>query len=178
MYSSTSKLLLTTLLALLLCAPALAEGAASDEAPKGLNVPLRDRAQAYWEARASRTARVMEFYAPVEKGGPRRSRDVSEFGNVQFKKFEITEVIEEEDTGTVMLEVEPDLRALPIPAHLRSKIGTQMLSEVWLRIDGVWYKKPVPRGFSSQKEEPDAQGASGPAEEATPDDAQPTARAD
>ncbi len=159
MYSLTSKLLFF----LTLCAfSTLPAGAAEVDAAvlKGVDVSLKDRATAYWTARASRSGDVMRFYAPVEKGGPKRSRDVSEFGNVGFKAFEIKKARENGEFGLVTIEVQTDLRGLPLPQKFRTQLATQTIDEEWLRIDDVWYKKPIPRGFSSKK----AAEAAAPAE--------------
>ena len=150
MYSLTGKLLFLLTLCVFLASPA---GAQELDATvlKGVDVSLKDRAAAYWTARSGRSGDVMRFYAPVEKGGPKRSRDVSEFGNVGFKGFEIKEARENGEFGLVTIEVQTDLRGLPLPEKFRTELATQTIDEEWLRIDDVWYKKPIPRGFSSKK---------------------------
>jgi hypothetical protein len=116
-------------------------GVARDEAQV-----LRERAQQYWEARVAGSARVLEFYAPPEKGGPRGPGEVSEGGNLRFTAFEIEGVELGGDAATVLVRVEA---SLPVRRELArtSAERSRLLREVWDRVDGTWYKRPVPRGF-------------------------------
>jgi len=107
---------------------------------------LRERAQQYWEARVAGSARVLEFYAPPEKGGPRGPREVSEGGNLRFTAFDIEGVELRGDEASVLVRVEANVpagRRQARPGSVRSRV----LRELWDRVDGDWYKRPVPRGF-------------------------------
>jgi hypothetical protein len=106
----------------------------------------RERAQAYWTARVERSRRVLDFYAPPEKGGPTRAAELSEGGNLRYTAFEIEKVDVRGDEATVRLRV-----AVDVPMSRRAKppaSRSARVSEKWDRMDGVWYKRPVPRGFS------------------------------
>jgi hypothetical protein len=108
---------------------------------------LRERAQEYWEARATGSQKVLEFYAPAEKGGPTRAKDVSEFGNIRFKSWDIEGVEVGPERGWVNVKVSV---SFPFPAAVRldERFMTRTLREEWLKVEGTWYKKPIPMGFS------------------------------
>lgn len=48
--------------------------------------------------------------------------------------------------GTVLVRVEAALPHLARSAT-RGAIRTARLREAWERVDGTWYKRPIPRGF-------------------------------
>jgi hypothetical protein len=110
---------------------------------------VRERAQAYWAARVERSRRVLEFYASPEKGGPKGPADISEGGNLRYTAFEIEQVDVRGDEAIVQLRVAVDVpmsRHSPVVASRTSRV-----SEKWDRLDGVWYKRPVPRGFARRR---------------------------
>src|SRR5512145_498244 len=100
-------------------------GAARDEAQV-----LRERAQQYWEARVAGSERVLEFYAPPEKGGPRGPGELSEGGNLRFTAFEIEGVELGTDAATVLVRVEA---SLPVRRELArtSAERSRLLREIW-----------------------------------------------
>ncbi len=130
--------------ALLVGLPSLA--AAEAEGP-GDSGALEDRAREYWEARVARTPAVYDYYAPPEKGGPTQPKQMSEFGNIHFRTAEIEKVEIEGDRGVVHVRVAMEL-ALGRPSQIPEERLRQVLREEWNRVDGVWYKKPIPRGLS------------------------------
>ncbi len=107
---------------------------------------LRERARQYWEARVAGSDRVFEFYAPPEKGGPRGPAEVSEGGNLRFTAFEIEAVEVRAAEALVRVRVEATVPALRQPARSGTP-RSALLREAWDRLDGAWYKRPVPRGF-------------------------------
>ena len=108
---------------------------------------LLERAREYWDARGKRLYKVMEFYAPPEKGGPKQPKDVSEFGNVAYTEWKVERVQIEGGRGIVDILITAAF-ALPAPIKLDDKIWTRTIREEWLKVEGTWYKKPVPLGFS------------------------------
>jgi hypothetical protein len=100
---------------------------------------LRERAQAYWEARIARSPRVHEFYAPP------RSAAVSEGGNVQFTAFEIEGVEVRGDDATVEVRVQAHVA---LPTRVGGATHAAHVHEAWHRVGGAWYKRPVPPGFA------------------------------
>ena len=139
-----------------------AQGAGTDPAteaaaaaPQSDEEILRQRAQSYWEARTTHSPGVMSFYAPAELGGPTRPKDVSEFGNVAFRKWEIEAVEVEGDRGMVRIRIEASF-PLPAPARITKQIMNRLLGEEWIKVEGTWYKKPIPRGFATRRQAPQA----------------------
>ena len=129
---------------------------------------LLARASEYWDARGKRLGTVMDFYAPPEKGGPKQPKDVSEFGNITYTDWKVERAQVEGDRGIVDVRITAAY-PLPIPIKLDDKLWTRTIREEWLKVEGSWYKKPIPLGFS---------GASGPRAAAPPDgsgDAPPVA---
>lgn len=116
---------------------------------------LRERAAEYWQARQSRSKQVMDFYAPADKGGPTRPKDVSEFGNVGYSSYAIEDVTVDGDTGIVQVAVTA-VFPLPVPKAVAKDILNRKIGEEWLRVDGIWYKKPIPAGFATNKTRPKA----------------------
>ena len=119
-------------------APAIARGEA-----EGVRI-LRERATAYWQARVARSERVLDFYAPPKEGRPNARARVSEGGAVRFIAFEIEGVEVRGDEADVRLRVEA---SVPMARHSRAA-RTASFSETWERVDGVWYKRPVPPGLA------------------------------
>ena len=105
-----------------------------------------ERALEYWEARVTRSHHVMDFYAPADKGGPTRPKDVSEFGNIGYKSWSLEGVEVDGDLGIVKVKMTIAF-ALPTPVDLGDKL-TRTIHERWLKVDGTWYKRPIPIGFS------------------------------
>ena len=143
-------------------APALAdsetaasEPAAVPEMARSDEEVLRQRATEYWQARMSRSAKVMEFYAPADKGGPTRAKDVSEFGNVGYSSHSVQDVTVEGDRGIVQIQVTA-VFPLPVPRKVAKDILNRTIGEEWLKVDGVWYKRPIPAGFATNRKRPDA----------------------
>jgi hypothetical protein len=132
--------------------------AAAKAAPtmeRGDEEVLRERAAAYWQARQSRSRQVMDFYAPADKGGPTRPKDVSEFGNVGYSSYAIEDVTVDGGTGIVQIAVTA-VFPLPLPKKVAKDIMSRKIGEEWLKVDGVWYKKPIPAGFATNKTRPKA----------------------
>ena len=134
---------------------------------------LLERAREYWDARGRRLGTVMEFYAPPDKGGPKQPKDVSEFGNVSYTEWKVEGAQVEGDRGTVEIQVTAAF-ALPTPVALGDKIWKRTLREEWIKVEGAWYKKPIPLGFSSASDTPSAATAAdrrgvGPTADTTPD---------
>jgi hypothetical protein len=120
--------------------PAAAETSPADS--------LRARAQEYWGFRLTRSANVYRFYAPRNKGGPQRAKDISEGGGVMYKAFEIEGVEVEGDRGFVNLRVDFDIDKLPMGIKLPDHHRVKRFREEWNLIEGVWYRKPIPRGLA------------------------------
>ena len=114
---------------------------------------LLARAREYWDARGRRLGKVMEFYAPPEKGGPKQPKDVSEFGNVSYTEWNVERAQVEGDRGIVDIRITAAF-PLPAPIKLDDKIWTRTIREEWLKVEGTWYKKPVPLGFSGASSRP------------------------
>ena len=116
---------------------------------------LRERAAEYWKARQSRSKQVMDFYAPADKGGPTRPKDVSEFGNVGYSSYAIEDVTVDGDIGIVQIAVTA-VFPLPVPKVVAKDILNRKIGEEWLKVAGIWYKKPVLAGFATSKTRPKA----------------------
>ena len=166
-----ASLLAATLgLGLLLSAPAArADGASGGAGESAATAPrdgasdeetLLGRAREYWDARGGRLGAVMEFYAPPDKGGPKQPKDVSEFGNVSYSEWNIEGVQVEGDRGVVEVHVTAGFR-LPTPVKLRDDIWKRTIHEKWLKVEGAWYKQPIPLGFSAANDLPAAATAAG-----------------
>ena len=54
------------------------------------------------------------------------------------------------ESAVVLLEVRPNLSALPLPAEMLERLKTRSLAETWILVNDTWYKKPIPRGFAPQ----------------------------
>jgi hypothetical protein len=107
---------------------------------------LLERARQYWEARVAHSRDVWSFYAPPEKGGPSRPKDVSEFGNVSYTRWEIEGATIDGERALVQVRVSA---SFPVAVQLEESFWTRTLREEWIKRDGTWYKKPVPLGFAS-----------------------------
>ena len=116
-------------------------GVASDEKI------LRQRVAAYWDARVARTTKVFDFYAPPDKGGPQKARDVSEGGNILFRTYEIEDVEIEGDSALIHLRVSAHVY-LNRPSGAAQLQRDAQIQEAWVRVDEAWYKRPIPRGLS------------------------------
>jgi len=108
---------------------------------------FRQRVAAYWDARVARTAKVFDFYAPADRGGPQTARDVSEGGNILFKVYEIEDVEIEGDSALVHLRVSADLH-LDRPSGAGQVQRDAQIHEAWVKVDSTWYKRPIPPGLS------------------------------
>lgn len=126
--------------------PAAAAEVSSARSARPEERELQERVRAYWEARMAGSERVFAFYTPPERGGPRARSDVSERGNLRFTGFEIEKVELRGDEGTVVVRVEAASPDAGTGAPLRSGRSARV-REAWDRVDGTWYKRPVPRGF-------------------------------
>ncbi len=105
---------------------------------------LKERAAEYWRYRVARTEQVYDFYAPPELGGPSGWRDTSELGNVGYKWYEIDGVEIDGDTAVVKLTVQTELM-LNRPTRIPEERLRFEIEETWNKIEGTWYKKPIPR---------------------------------
>ncbi len=124
----------------------LASGTAAAEESADAKA-LRARATQYWKYRVARDAKLYDFYAPPEKGGPTYYAEVSDHGPVQYTAFEITQVDVKGDQGVVQLRARHVLlgdKAVQVPERFR----WVDLTRDWVRVDGVWYQKPRKPGLS------------------------------
>lgn len=131
-----------------LATSAAAEDASPSDGMTAEEQKLAERAREYWGYRVGRSPKVMQFYAPPKLGGPTRSRDVSEFGNVGYKTWDIEDVEIDGDKAIVHLVVETSF-PLPTPVEVGDRWRRRHFGEQWIKVEGTWYKKPVPRGFST-----------------------------
>jgi len=112
---------------------------------------LMKRATAYWEARITRSPKVYDFYAPPEKGGPKSLKEISEGGNIQWLEAEVQDAKIGSNWGVVYTRVKAEIPvagAFELPDDLKERV----VQSQWNKVDGEWYKKPVPRGLSAQQE--------------------------
>lgn len=124
-------------------APASAVSAAkSDEAV------LLERADGYWDARRQRLRKVLKYYAPPGKGGPTSLAEVSEAGNLRYLAHEVREAKIDGDTAIVKVWVKLDAQIRNATFRVPEALRESVVRERWIKVDGVWYKKPVPRGLS------------------------------
>jgi len=117
-----------------------AAGAASDADA------LRERATAYWEAKAARSDAVFDFYVPVELGGPTRD-DIVEGKQATFASVEVGQVVVNDHTGTVQVKIEVESLDFASPALAMAleenpEVRRRTIQDKWLQVDGVWYRKP------------------------------------
>ena len=108
---------------------------------------LLERAGKYWEARVAGSPKVLDFYAPPEKGGPKTARDRSEFGNITYRGAEIEGAEIDGDRAWVRIRITAGF-PLATAVQLDEGFWTREIREEWLKVEGTWYKKPVPLGFS------------------------------
>jgi len=131
-------------------------GAASEaSATKDRNASDREklmkRATAYWNARVARSPKVYDFYAPPEKGGPKGLKEISEGGNIQWLEAEVQDAKIGSNWGIVYTRVKAEIPvagAFDLPEDMKERV----VQAQWNKVDGEWYKKPVPRGLSAQQE--------------------------
>lgn len=156
----TKKPLGWLMAALLVCSfavpVAFAEAEAAVEAADGsrFGTPeqkqeVRDRVEDYWKARIGRERRVLEFYAPPEKGGPEGIGQVSEFGNLSYREANIEDIKVGDDWATVTLRVRLSLMVGNVRLPDAAEYAT--ITEQWNRVDQTWYKKPIPPGLATTK---------------------------
>jgi hypothetical protein len=147
-------------LALVIASGASAGEAASDEQA------LLERAAKYWEARVAGSPEVLDFYAPPEKGGPKHANERSEFGNVRYREAEIEGAEIDGDQALVRIRIKA---SFPLATALTVDDGfwTRPIREEWLEVDGTWYKKPIPLGYSRPSPRPTKKSPS-PGESSTP----------
>ena len=151
-----SLLLLLLALALAIAAEAHGKPANTDPQVADAVAPERtdeeilvERATAYWAHRVARSRKVIEYYAPPEKGGPTRAKDISEGGNVGYRSWKIEDAKVDGDRGVVYIHVSVTF-PMPTPLNMGKDFTTRTLKEEWLKVDGTWYKKPIPMGFSKR----------------------------
>jgi len=135
--------------ALLLCVSlALAIGSTASRAEEAeSDSALLERAAKYWEARVARSREVLDFYAPPEKGGPKTARDRSEFGNVKYRAATIQGADIDGDQALVRILITAGF-PLITPIKLDKDFWDREIREEWIKVDGIWYKKAIPLGFS------------------------------
>jgi len=112
---------------------------------------LMKRAKEYWDARVARSPKVYDFYAPPEKGGPKSLKDISEGGNIQWIEAEVQDAKIGSNWGVVYTRVKAEIPvagAFDLPDDLKERV----VQAQWNKVEGEWYKKPVPRGLSAQQE--------------------------
>jgi hypothetical protein len=118
-------------------APVTVKSATGTESAEAV---LRERANAYWNARVARSESVLEFYPPKELRPA--GTIIPENGALLYKKFDIGEVSIHDDEAFVLVNIETEIMGntpFPIPA----KFLTRSLQERWMRIDGTWFKQPT-----------------------------------
>jgi hypothetical protein len=71
---------------------------------------------------------------------------VSEGGNLRFTAFQIEAVEVRVDQAVVRVRVEATVPRSRQPARSVAP-RRALIRETWERLDGAWYKRPVPRGF-------------------------------
>ena len=160
-----NTVLLGRLLGFCVSLPFLVVPSACAGEPAADEQALLERAGKYWEARVARSPELLDFYAPPEKGGPKYARDRSEFGNVKYRGAEITGAEIDGDQAMVRIRITASV-PLAAAAQLDKAFWTREIREEWLKVDGTWYKKPVPLGFS--RPSPPRKESPGPDESPTP----------
>jgi len=141
-------------------AAASAEEAASDEFPAvvaevmGEEVEsgklLLERAEAYWKARIAQDNAVYGFYPPEDKRPEGMKGVAAEGGTIGWSDYAIEAVKAEGDEGLVQVRTHmrlPMEQASRFPEAMK-KYLTPTVMERWVRVEGVWYKRPVEMGLS------------------------------
>ncbi len=111
---------------------------------------LRERATEYWGYKVSGSGKVYGFYQPPEKGGPKKTNEVTEGGQVGPESFEITAVEIDGDRAKVRTTALMDTSdvGITMPDHLR----TIDFANDWFQFEGVWYRVPSkPTGLPTDK---------------------------
>lgn len=146
MRSEASATLATTVAVLMAgVVPASAATAASDAEA------LRERATAYWEAKAARSDAVFDFYAPVEEGGPPRDQ-IYEGKQARYASAVVEKVEVNDATGVVHVKIEIasfDFASPAIATALEQhpEEMRRTVRDAWVQVGGTWYRKPrVPFG--------------------------------
>ncbi len=142
--SISTKQLWTILLALTFSLATNANAAEQSEEDA-----LLARATEYWNLRIKGDLKSIEFYAPTKAGT--LPRDVPEHGNVRFGDYRIKSVTVDGDQGVVVVVVPPPpilTKNLSKENSLASRLKRPTINEKWVKLDGVWRKKPVNRSLS------------------------------
>jgi hypothetical protein len=160
-----NTVLLGGLLGFCVSLPLLVVSSACAGEPAADEQALLERAGKYWEARVASSPELLDFYAPPEKGGPKFASDRSEFGNVKYQGAEVTGAVIDGDQAMVRIRITASI-PLAAAAQLDKGFWTREIREEWLKVDGTWYKKPVPLGFS--RPSPPRKESPGPDESPTP----------
>lgn len=117
---------------------------------------LRERATAYWEAKAARSDAVFDFYAPPEKGGPARD-SIYEGRQARYASAVVDKVEVNDATGIVHVKLEIksfDFASPALAAALEEhpEAMNRTVRDEWIDVDGTWYRKPhVPFGGQFHK---------------------------
>ena len=119
---------------------------------------LRERATAYWQARAAHSDAVYDYYAPVDKGGPHRNQ-IREGRKAKYASVEVDKVEITDETGIVHVKVEIASLSFASPAlamalEQNPEARRRTVRDEWVQVDGTWYRSPpLPFGgiFMSKK---------------------------
>ncbi len=160
-----NTVLLGGLLGFCVSLPLLVVSSAGAGEPAADEQALLERAGKYWEARVASSPELLDFYAPPEKGGPKTARERSEFGNIRYRGAEVEGAEIDGDQAVVRIRIGVGF-AMVTPLELDESFWTREIREEWLKVDGTWYKKPIPLGFSRPSPRP-TQGP-GPGRASTP----------
>jgi hypothetical protein len=123
--------------------------AAAESSPKDPQQALRERADSYWKLRVERSPRTLEFY-PRDENGLVEGGFHAEGGTLEYRGYEIKDVVVDGERGVVVLEVKTKLtgeQAAQIPERFHKYLD-QPLTEEWVLVEGTWYKKPMEGGLS------------------------------
>lgn len=129
------------------------EAGAKAAEPSSEEAALRERVQDYWKAKIARSAEVYSFYPPTERSDPEKLARIAELGNIHYSSFEI-DSIELEDGDAALVRGTARIGKLggEVPAHAARAIKKEphSVDARWKKVDGTWYREPVPRRSLTQ----------------------------
>lgn len=149
-------------LALLAVGAGAESGDSGSASSNGTADAVRERAEAYWQARLSRSQEVYDFYVPEEKGGPKRNK-IRDLGNVYYESFEVGEVdFREQDRAAVTMRVKISSLGVQVPPEVMNAIREEprVFREPWKKVEGTWYREFVPFDLSRRLGSPVVQKGS------------------